>query len=351
MDSGTRRILYVWGDVAGIGGTERRMAEVAAELSARGHVVHSHARSASGDSRLQNLMRASGTTTSNSSGWLGLRAAWRKFAPDTVIAFGLKPSLATRLFRVFGARTELLLMARNGLDFLWKPWMHRADRVTSGLVDVYFANSRKVAEHLVRKGISPKRVSVIDSALDSEWTAPTVARSGRHIVGMVGNQRAEKNHLFGVDVFLNAQVDARLRIYTDDGSQIRAHLAAMASQARSHDVEVVENRTVRPRDLDEIDVLLHPSLSESLPRTVLEATARGCGIVASDVGDTRLHVDGETGVAISGWDLADYVTALDAALLRPRHGGGASHIHVRTTTEYVDDLLALSARRGSGAGR
>jgi glycosyltransferase involved in cell wall biosynthesis len=317
MNGPARRILYLWGNVDGVGGTERRMAEVASELAARGHSVHSHARSINGDSRLQQLMRASGASTTASRSWLGARRAWTEFSPDTVIAFGLKPSLAARAFRVLGARADRLFMARNGLDFLWKPWMHYGDRLTCGLIDLYIANSTRVGDHLVQRGIPASQVRVVGSAVGKEWLAPTIARSGPRVVAMVGNNRPEKNQLFGVDAFLASRTDALLRIYTDDGDSLRTRLEG-SENPRAALVEIVENRTISPQDLDRVDVLLHPSLSESLPRIVLEARSRGCRVVASDAGDTRLHIAASEGdVVLREWNLAGYAAALDAALALP----------------------------------
>lgn len=62
---------------------------------------------------------------------------------------------------------------------------------------------------------------------------------------------------------------------------------------------------------DEADVFAHPSVSEGTPKVVLEAMARGCPIVASDVGGIPSAVeDGVRGILFPSEDLDSLVTAL-----------------------------------------
>lgn len=335
-----KRILLIWGDIRGVGGTERRMGEISAEFVRRQFSVTSFALANRDDLPLQLVQRSAGATTSHSRSLRELRRVWRAFDPDLVIAFGMRASLASRTLRAVGTRARVVVMARNGLDFGWSPWMHVIDRLSSPLVSVYLANSRRVAQHLTERGIRPGRIAIVTSALDASWLAPTVPRDGPPVIAMIGNARPEKNHLFGVDAFLRMREEATLRVYTNNGDSIRRHLIEHASPEKTGSVIIIEDHVITPTDLDAVDVLLHPSLSESLPRTVLEASARGCRIVASDAGDTRHYVSSSDGVVLTAFDEGEYAAALDNALRRGRHRGGEVRDHVDSVEDYVDELLS-----------
>lgn len=55
--------------------------------------------------------------------------------------------------------------------------------------------------------------------------------------------------------------------------------------------------------LDQMDVLLLPSLSEGMPTVVLEAMARSCAIIATDVGAVSELVDSSNGILIPANDI------------------------------------------------
>lgn len=66
------------------------------------------------------------------------------------------------------------------------------------------------------------------------------------------------------------------------------------------------------RAYDEADVFAHPSLSEGTPKVVLEAMARGCPVVASEVGGIPSAVeDGVRGILVPPEDLERLVAALN----------------------------------------
>lgn len=63
--------------------------------------------------------------------------------------------------------------------------------------------------------------------------------------------------------------------------------------------------------LDQMDVLLLPSLSEGMPTVILEAMARSCAVIATDVGAVSELVDSNNGCLISAND----IDMLQAAVL------------------------------------
>ena len=52
--------------------------------------------------------------------------------------------------------------------------------------------------------------------------------------------------------------------------------------------------------LDNSDILVSPSYSEGMPTVILEAMARGCAIIATDVGATCTMVSSDNGWLING---------------------------------------------------
>lgn len=342
-----RAWLFVWGAVTGVGGTETRMAEAAEELSRRGSRVVSFIHGPGSDSDLTRILRASGSEVLQSRSWISLWRLLMTLRPRVILSFGLRPSLAARTARMATSRSSVLLMGRNGLDFGWKSWMFRLDRTTSQLMDGYFVNSQSVADHLAVHRIPAAKIHLVPSALGHEWAVPLKAAplkqesAATFVIAMIGNRRPEKNQLFGLRAFMASGVTATLRIYTDDGTELREVISSEFGDA-SDRVEILETHRVGVEDYDAIDVLLHPSLSESLPRVVLEAVSRGCYVLASNVGDTRLHVTAGSGRVLDGFDLVSYADALREAVGTVSQPSWRRDLPpVRATAQYVDELESL----------
>jgi glycosyltransferase involved in cell wall biosynthesis len=94
--------------------------------------------------------------------------------------------------------------------------------------------------------------------------------------------------------------------------------------------------------LPAFDVFAQPSLSEGLSIALLEASATGLAIVATDVGGNREIVgDGETGLLVPSGDVDALTAALDRMLsgadLRARFGAAAA--------EWAERNASISAMR------
>ena len=87
------------------------------------------------------------------------------------------------------------------------------------------------------------------------------------------------------------------------------------------------------RALDEATVLVLPSWPEGLGRVVIEAFARGRGVVATDAGGIPdLVTDGVEGILIPPADEEALVASLVRVAQRPRAGGAARHRRARCAT-------------------
>jgi glycosyltransferase involved in cell wall biosynthesis len=296
--------LFVWGNVSRIGGTESRMAASTRILSNEGYRVVSFVRTRTTRSPFLDLLTASGATVVVATSWRSLPVLIFREKPRAIWSFGLKGSLAVRAARLLTGRSATHVMARNGLDFGWKKWMFRADVLSTKGVDAYITNSVSVRDHLVATGLDSHKIRPILSGIDSLWSETPTGTLISSDVLMVGNNRPEKNQLLGVRAFLASESRGVLTVFTDDGSALTDYLGTQSSAIGAR-VRVIEGVSVGPADYDRCGILLHPSISESLPLAVMEAMTRGCLVIAGNTGDLEKIVDAGQG------ELVD-ATALDA---------------------------------------
>lgn len=306
-------VLFLW-SVDGIGGTETRLIEMAASLSQAGYRVH-HLLSSPGAQRLRGHLEAHSrdpVASALSTAHL-VRSIWA-VRPDLIIAPSMRSSLLTRAYcslRRGGVRN---VMPRSGLDF-GRGWpYYLADLLTSSAVNKYIVNSQEVGRHLEAHGIPASKVSWLPSALPRRWWDEPRTGHRPPVVAMIGNSRPEKNHTFGVRVFRESGIAGTLRVFTNNPREVRAEWEAL-EDVQDQTLEIFQNVEVLPSDYDGIRVILHPSISESLPRTLLEAGARGCRMVTADVGAVRSVTI--TGPCLKGYDLQEWAAALRTQFSRP----------------------------------
>lgn len=317
------------------------MAEVASQLARDGRPVVFFARELRAGSPVAEMFSSSGASIYCGS-WLLYCRLLRVYRPSATLAFGLRPSLVTR-FLSLARKGAKLGIARNGLDYTWPKWYYLVDRLTSGFVDVYIANSQAVRTHLASYGIPANKIRVVPSALSEEWYSPLTCEPAREVprIAIIGNARPEKNQRALLEELFRSGIQADLAIFTDDSSKLMPDVSEF--EGNRGRVEVFENHVVKPDDLDRCDILLHPSLSESLPRVVLEATARGLFVIAYDVGDTRLVVNvGRSRILPLDPDCAAMVEALRDVLTKIGHIRSTRSVQLGSNIRaYSEQILRI----------
>lgn len=341
------RVLFVWGVGGGIGGTENRMSEVASHLRDRGIPVTSHLLTSDLRSPLALQLRSSGSEVTGAKNPLALRRSAREARATHIVTFGLRASLVVRGLRSTSThlRRAVVIDARNGLEAGRGGIAWALDRLTHSQVDVYLANSDAVAALLRDRGIPNAKVAILYSAIPSAWNAAATSRPRPGTVAMVGNWRPEKRHDLGLEAFAKVRTPTSLTVYTNDGDEIRASWARWSSEAQGT-LNVVEGQKITPALLSEYAILLHPSSHESASRAVIEARARGCFVVAFDVGDTERLIESGGGFLAPYPDVASLAEALDSAVHRSVEGTlGFKQQRAEELDDYTDQLLSLPGRR------
>lgn len=328
-----------FGTSRGIGGSERRMLEVVSELTSRGLRVVAHtpgsllsplnAEMAAAGAGIRiykhpgSLMRHAANSHAKATWAFGARAAF--------------PLLVARTLPTWHGGG--LLIAKNGLEASRSKRAAALESVLIRSADLVIANSRAAADAATAKNkLRPDRVRILTSALSLEWKrgAERTARADVR-VAMIGNDRPEKQHALGLRVFSQLEDPATtLEVFTDDGSHLRSHLLRM-DRRLSRRITIHEGVKVTPAIMREVDVLLHPSSSESLPRVALEARSQATWVVGFNIGDLGQYCE----AAVCWGDVGRLTESLFRACAAARAGDVPPPVQVLSVSEYTDRLLGL----------
>jgi L-malate glycosyltransferase len=180
---------------------------------------------------------------------------------------------------------------------------------------------------------------------------------GEELIVHVGSLTAEKNHLWLLWAF--SEIAARRPgvhlVLMGDGplrDRVEAEIARRGLGGRVH---LLGSRADAATLVGGADLFVLPSATEGIPGALLEASARGVPVVATDVGSVHEAVDdGRTGVLIRAGALDAFVGSVISLLERPqerREMGAAGRMLVRERFDLdgiVDRFEALYVAIRSG---
>lgn len=185
------------------------------------------------------------------------------------------------------------------------------------------AVSRQVADRLGTI-VPGKEITVIAPGIDIERFTPgdkQVARrrlgldAGWRIVGSVGRLHPVKGHRFLIEALHGLPRDLHA-VFVGDGP-VRAQLEQLAEElALSERIHFLGHRDDLEGIYPAFDVFCLPSLSEGLPRTLLEAQASGIPVVATNVGGVPEAVCDVSGLIVPPADANALAAAIRQTLDR-----------------------------------
>jgi glycosyltransferase involved in cell wall biosynthesis len=181
-------------------------------------------------------------------------------------------------------------------------------------------------------------------------------RSGEVVVGMVGRLVREKGFLEFFEAMREVMAirpNVRTLIIgpTEKDQSDGLDPVALASTLDPSRTAWLGHRNDIPELYSAMDVFALPSYREGVPRVLMEASAMGLPVVASNIrGCREVLKDGETGILIEPRQVQPLRTAIlrlvDDGTLRAAMGrAGRAHIEKEFDAELVLDRLAAYYRR------
>ncbi len=281
-----------------------------------------------------------------------VRFLWRTFrrlAPDVVHSWtahdnpyaGVVGRLAGVRARFGSLRTTLrsTLMANLPRTYRWLVLFGVAELVV---------NSETCARELRELGVRSRRIRLLRNCVPL-MPAPAPAeltelgiKASHRLVGLVGNLRAVKDHLFFVDAMARVLPEVpELRVLLvgqplpsepDYPRRIEERIDRHGLRGR---FVITGFRSDIPALLRRMEICCLTSKSEGMPNVVLEAMAAGRPVVATRVGGVpELVADGDSGYLIEPGDVRGFAEAVSRLLAEPdlarrlgRHGHQRTRRH------------------------
>ncbi|WP_207479348.1 glycosyltransferase family 4 protein [Arenibaculum pallidiluteum] len=243
----------------------------------------------------------------------------------------------------------------DGRQIPRRVWFRRLSLTGRTRVVVPSRLLERIAKEVWR--LDRKRVEYVPNGVDIGRFAPRRAtlaglRPGALVVGTVGAQRAEKNYARLIRAFAalprkDVGDAGRQLVLVGDGPE-RPALEALARRLGVQDDVLFPGSLARPEDaLAAFDVYALSSDTEQMPISLLEATAAGLPVVATDVGDVRAMLAPENdGFVVPKTDEHGFGRALSRLLGDPALRGRIGEANrERTVAEYDLDRMVASYER------
>jgi glycosyltransferase involved in cell wall biosynthesis len=221
------------------------------------------------------------------------------------------------------ARVPVRIGNRRGLYLELSPSHLAMQRAAFSCAHAIVANSNAAALRLQAERIAADRVVLVPNGLDLERFAPAAPRPQRRRVVTVANLRAEKGHQVLIDAaasVLQHYPDARFTL-VGDGPERQAIEQRLARAGLAGAFTLLGEREDIHTVLQDADIAVLPSLTESLPNALLEYMAAALPTVASNVGGVPDVIEhGRTGLLVPAGDAVAMAHEIGVLMADPMMG-------------------------------
>jgi glycosyltransferase involved in cell wall biosynthesis len=264
-----------------------------------------------------------------------LKVVWilRRWKIDLVHCFLFDAEIIGRLTgRLAGVA---VIGSERNSDYPPMPIRERVLRTTRPLVDLLIANSHAGKRYATgRLGFLPERVAVVPNGVDVDRFRPrnlTHARArlglppDRPVVGMFASFKEQKNHAMYFRVarrILDRRPETRFLCVGHTPSNHPSARGYAASLRRLSTELSLDDHLSFVADRDDVhelypacDVTVLTSRREGTPNAILESMACGVPVIATDIADNALILDGSSGGAVVPLDDDDAMCTRVSSLL------------------------------------
>ena len=172
--------------------------------------------------------------------------------------------------------------------------------------DVVFSYGGKVTTTIEKVGITRKKIVEIPTGISEDWLTDDINQTGE-----------KKKFIFIGRYDIVKGIRELNNVLKTKKGDFEFHFVGPFQ--KEHQInkphifyygQINDSKTIKML-LDEMDVLVLPSYSEGMPNVILEAMARGCAILATDVGAVEVIVDIKNGKLLHNSSEQEITKGLD----------------------------------------
>ncbi|HYE99690.1 MAG TPA: glycosyltransferase family 4 protein [Planctomycetota bacterium] len=275
-----------------------------------------------------------------------LAALFEAERPDLVHTHSSKAGILGRA-AAWLARVPAVVHTNHGLPFYpGQPALVRAawwslEKLATAATDLVVCVGEEMRRQSIAARLGPPRMfEVVRSGieterfLEAESCRPCLGiPDDRPVLGVVARLIGHKGHRFLIDA-----APAGTHLLFVGGGELRDELER---RARERGIPVTFTGHVPPEEVPDLiasmDVLVHPSLWEGLPRAAVQALLAGRPVVAFDCDGAReVVVDGLTGALVAPGSVEGLRRAIEGILARPDRGRSLGEEGRRRVREAFD---------------
>ncbi len=239
--------------------------------------------------------------------WKKLRKFLRELKPDIIHSHLISSDFFAWWYKRFSGNTVRWVVTLHNVEhhtslprrFLWRCILPRADKI--------IAVSKAVADYAISELKVPAQlITVVLNGVELEplLTVPTFNQKHLLDIATIGRLEIQKGHTYLLDALSKLKnFSWSLHIFGDGAERVHLQNKAKALGIDKYITwgGVVENV---PERLNEIGVIVQPSLWEGLSLVVMEAMAAGRVVVGSNAAAAELIDDAKTGYVVPSKDSA-----------------------------------------------
>lgn len=207
-------------------------------------------------------------------------------------------------------KIPVIIATEHNVD-IWKPQVYfMLDRWLARKTDKIIVVSNKVKEFYAHKGIPTWKLEVIYNGIQAIHPQPVAynpqireefgIKDNEIVLAIIGRLVPQKGHRYLFEAISSLNGQYRLKVLVVGDGPLMANLKSQVAGLKLQERIIFTGlRKDVLKILEEVDILVMPSLREGLPITALEAMAAGVPIIATKVGGLpELIKDNKTGLLI-----------------------------------------------------
>ena len=178
--------------------------------------------------------------------------------------------------------------------------------------DYVFSYGSKITDIIYSLGVKPTAVVEIPAGIEKEWirtSEPGVNEVRKFVyLGRYERRKGTEELNIAIKRLLDRHVKCEFHFigpFTDAQKLVLPNVYYHGS---------ITDNAILKAHLDSADFLVCPSWSEGMPNVILEAMARACAIIATDVGASSIMVGNDNGLIVKTGDIKDLEKQIKVAV-------------------------------------